>query len=117
MSREGVRLGLTPQVMREFLHIVTDSRRFEYPLSMPAALEMSRELWHSGSSFRALPDSGVHDALCDLMSRLRLGRKRILDTSLAVTLRSAGIRRLATSNSHDFRVFPFLEIVDPLASE
>ena len=38
-------------------------------------------------------------------------RKRVLDTALAATLESAGIRRLATFNGADYAAFPFLEVV------
>jgi predicted nucleic acid-binding protein len=49
----------------------------------------------------------------ELMERHRLGRRRILDTALAATLEGAGIRRLATFNGDGFRVFPFLDVVEP----
>ncbi|HCN27908.1 MAG TPA: hypothetical protein DIT64_03820 [Verrucomicrobiales bacterium] len=35
----GDRFALAPQVMAEFLHVVTDPKRFSQPLSMEAALE------------------------------------------------------------------------------
>lgn len=47
------------------------------------------------------------------MAQFRLGRRRILDTSLVVTLEAAGVYRLATLNGRDFAVFQFLEIIDP----
>jgi predicted nucleic acid-binding protein len=40
----GGLLGLTPQVIQEFLHVATDSRRFEHPLAMPEALRVCRSL-------------------------------------------------------------------------
>lgn len=33
----GDKLALAPQVLAEFLHIVTDARRFQAPLTMPQA--------------------------------------------------------------------------------
>ena len=111
----GGRLGLTPQVLREFLHVTTDARRFEHPLAMEDALRLSLELWNGREVERLLPTARDHDRLCELMERLQLGRRRILDTALAVTLEAAGVRRLATLNGQDFKIFPFLEIVDPTA--
>ena len=49
----------------------------------------------------------------DLLTRFRLGRKRILDTALAATMEAAGIKKLATLNKKDFEVFPFLELIVP----
>ena len=41
----------------------------------------------------------------DALARHRLGRKRILDTMLAATYRSAGVASLLTLNAGDFAVF------------
>lgn len=110
--REGGRsLGLTPQVVREFLHIVTDPKRFERPLSMDEAIRTAWELWKAREVTRILPSPDVLPRTLDLMATLGLGRKRILDTSLAATLELAGVQRLATFNPGDFAIFPFLEIV------
>ncbi len=113
VHEHGRRLGITQQTLNEFLHVVTDPRRFERPLPMLEALRLSRELWHRRHVERIVPTLGVHDRLCELMERFRLGRKRILDTALAVILEAAGVRRLATLNGRDFAIFPFIEVVDP----
>lgn len=93
--------------------MATDPRRFEQPLSMPDALRLSLELWTAPEVERILPTTGSHDRLCELMDQLGLGRRRILDTSLAVALEAAGVTHLATLNARDFAIFPFLEVVDP----
>ena len=49
----------------------------------------------------------------DWMLRYQLGRKRILDTMLAATLHTAGVRRFFTSNPDDFRVFGVFELLVP----
>lgn len=33
------RFGIAPQVLAEFVHVVTDGKRFSEPLEMPAALK------------------------------------------------------------------------------
>jgi predicted nucleic acid-binding protein len=111
--RRGYRLGITLQVLREFLHVTTDQRRFERPLAMQDALRLSLELWTGQDVERLLPTARAHDRLCELMHRLQLGRQRILDTALAVTLESTGVTRLVTLNRRDFEDFPFLQVVDP----
>jgi len=104
-------LGLTPQVLQEFLHVVTDPRRFENPLDMPRALKMVHALWEAEETVRILPAVEPVPRTVELMNRFQLGRKRILDTALAATLELAGVPRLATFNPADFQVFPFLELV------
>lgn len=114
--QSGSRLGVTLQVLQEFLHVTTDARRFEHPLSMAEALRLSLEVWSAKEAEQLLPTARAHDRLCELMDRHQLGRRRIHDTSLAVTLEEAGVTRLATLNGRDFEVFPFLEIIDPTES-
>ncbi len=116
VREQGSSLGITPQVLHEFLHVSTDPRRFENPLSMQGGLRWWRDLWNAAEVVRILPAPGVLDRTLELLESLRLGRKRILDTALAATLELAGVRRLATFNPGDFRSFAFLELVAPPGS-
>lgn len=113
LRARGGLLGLTPQVLQEFLHIVTDARRFERPMDMATALNRTHALWMAEETMRILPTAEVVPRTVELMSRFRLGRKRILDTALAATLEMAGVHKLATFNPSDFEIFPFLELVPP----
>lgn len=106
-------LGLVAQSMHEFIHVTTDPRRFENPLSMSDALRYGRALWDGGSVVRVTPSPSVFHRTLDLLSALKLGRKRILDTALAATLEESGIEVLATFNARHFEIFNFLEIVVP----
>jgi predicted nucleic acid-binding protein len=109
--RPGAQLALTPQVLFEFLHVVTDARRFDAPLSMEAATARVEALWQAADTIQVVNDLHVPQGVMELLRRHRLGRKRILDTVLAATLEAAGIRRLATLNPSDFAVFDFLTLV------
>lgn len=111
VRERGGSLALTSQVIHEFLHVTTDSRRFENPLAMGEALRISHQLWNAEEVIRVLPAPEVLPRTLELMEKFRLGRKRILDTALAATLESAGIRRLATFNPDDFAIFGFLDLV------
>lgn len=113
VRQHGARLGLTPQVLLEFLHVVTDARRFEHPMRMPAAQDVADALWNAPEAAQVLPVASVVPRTLELMRELRLGRKRILDTALAATLEAASVRRLATLNADDYEVFEFLELVSP----
>jgi predicted nucleic acid-binding protein len=106
-------LVIAPQVLMEFLHAITDARRFSRPLTMPESLERAIGWW------RAPETVGLHstDASFDLFLRWmrehRLGRKRILDTHLAAALHHAGVTRLLTSNPADFETFGVFELIVP----
>jgi predicted nucleic acid-binding protein len=109
----GHQLGITQQVLMELVHVVTDARRFEHPLPMKPAIETAHTVWTAPETAQVLPAPGSFERACDLLVRHRLGRKRLLDTMLAAILQTAGIDRLATFNGADYRVFSFLEIVEP----
>lgn len=109
----GGRIGLLEQTCWEFLHVATDPRRFDRPLTMEQAVGRVRAWWDAPETARILPAGQVVHRTLELLELHRLGRKRILDTVIAATLESAGIRRLATLNGPDFQPFPFVEVVDP----
>lgn len=112
----GNKLGVTPQTLHEVIHICTDARRFETPLSMNDAIAYTRKLWDGKEVARLLPTVAVLHRTLELLSVHALGRKRILDTALAATLEAADVLRLATFNAKHFEVFGFLEIVVPDAA-
>jgi predicted nucleic acid-binding protein len=80
---------------------------------MEQAISWSRAIWDDKDVVRLLPSATVLHRVLELMKASRLGRKRILDTALAATLESAGVKKVATLNAKDFDVFPFLETVVP----
>ena len=113
LRTRGHALALTPQTLHELIHVCTDPRRFERPMSMAEALERSRALWDAREVVRVLPGPTVLHRTLELLGKFHLGRKRILDTVLAATLEAADVHHLATLNAADFAVFPFLEVVTP----
>ena len=103
--------ALAPQVLAEFVHVVTDPRRFERPLSMAQALAKANFWWNAGEVERVFPDEQVVRRFLAWMQEHRLGRKRLLDTLLAATYYESGITRVVTSNARDYRVFG---VFDPI---
>jgi predicted nucleic acid-binding protein len=109
----GGSIAITLQVLWEFLHVVTDPRRFEDPMTMSGALATTGALWDAPDTQRITAGPRTAHRTFELLQSLDLGRKRILDTALAATLEEAGIGRIATLNGKDFEVFDFLEIIEP----
>jgi len=113
LARKDVTLVLTPSVLHEFVHVVTDPRRFEPPVEMGEALALARiYLGRANVECAATDADALADAL-DLVDRHRLGRKRLADTLLAATLMRSGVRQLVTCNPDDFEIFAGLDLVDP----
>jgi predicted nucleic acid-binding protein len=101
----GDLLAIAPQVLAEFTHVVTDSRRFTQPLAMPTARQLAEQWWTSKDVVRVFPDDAATRQFLAWLQQFALGRKRLLDTLLAATYRQAGIQSLLTTNPADFTVF------------
>ena len=107
------RLALNPDVLSEFVHTVTDPKRFPTPLSMSEALDRA-EYWRvADESVLVFPTSESTELFFVWMRQHRLGRKRLRDTMLAASYFSAGVTRIVTLNAKDFRVFGCFEIIEP----
>jgi toxin-antitoxin system PIN domain toxin len=111
----GNQAAIVPQVLYEYVHIATDGRRFERPLSMTEALE-SATRWATAREVVLLPESR-HTPLraLSLLGGHRLGRKRILDAALAATLLDHGVDHLVTHDRRHFERLGLL-VVDPVGA-
>jgi predicted nucleic acid-binding protein len=106
-----VPIPLSAETLAEFIHIVTDSKRFQKPLTIEEAMAKARHWWNAVEVHRILPTESSVILFFDWMEKHHLGRKRILDTKLAAALWSSGVRRICTSNPSDFALFGFELIV------
>ena len=110
---EAHTLALAPQVLAEFVHIVTDRRRFHRPLTMREALRQSSFWWNLAEAEHVYNNEESVLLFISWMEEYRLGRKRVLDTQLAAIFRTSGIGTVITSDAEAFRVFGCFEILDP----
>jgi len=114
-TQGGGRLAVPSLVATEFLHVVTDQRRFAPPLTMVEALDWIEDFLANPAVNLLEPDAASVRQTLQWMRQFSLGRKRVLDTHLAAVLHTAGVRRLLTSNPGDFTVFGVIEAVTPEA--
>ena len=110
LGRNG-EAALAPQVLTEFIHIVTDPRRFEQPLSVAQALAKARFWWNAGEVARVFPREETAAQFLEWITEHGLGRKRLLDTMLAATYFANGITSILTSNARDYRTFGVFELI------
>jgi len=102
---EGHRLAVTSGILAEFIHVVTDPRRFESPLTLSEALEWAA-FWSDAAEVAIIStEIAAHRQWLIWLEQYRLGRKRLLDTLIAATWWSAGIHEVFTLNPGNFKVF------------
>ncbi len=103
--------ALCPTVIDEFLHVVTDPKRFASPLSMSRALERARAWINSHETTLCFPSEESQRKQLDWIAEHRIGRKRINDTRIASIYHTHNITRFLTANVRDYAVFGVFEIV------
>jgi len=106
-------LAIATTVYPEFIHIITDSRRFPNAATMESAIATARLWWESAEVERIEPTAAATELLLEWMICFKLGRKRLLDTQLAAIYVAAGISWIVTSDETHFGNFPGLHPAIP----
>jgi predicted nucleic acid-binding protein len=109
----GDLIAIAPQVLAEFIHIVTDPRRFAQPLDMIAARQLAEQWWMARDVVHVFADEAATGQFLAWLQQFALGRKRLLDTLLAATYWQTGISSLLTTNPADFTVFGGFTCITP----
>ena len=97
--------ALAPQILAEFVHVVTDPRRFSSPLTVEHAVERAGIWWNAAEVVHVFPTAESTLLCLGWLEEHRLGRKRLLDTMLASTLQAGGVTSILTLNRDDFGAF------------
>ena len=108
----NAQFAICPQTISEFIHVVSDQRRFPNPLSVSKAINFAEYWWIAEEVVHLMPSGQSVPRFMDLMRTHQLGRKRLNDTMLAASFFEGGVRRLITNNGRDYRVFDVFEIVE-----
>ena len=115
LLRESATFALAPQILCEFIHIVTDPKRFEHPLETDEAVRRSM-IWWNLKEVKNISSTGwAVQRFHAWMTEYRLGRKRLLDTMLAATFDENQIHHVITSDPAGFSIFKIFQIIDPLS--
>ena len=109
----GDLIAIAPQVLAEFIHIVTDPRRFAQPLDIRAAHRLAEQWWTAREVMGVFPDDAATRQFLAWLQQFFLGRKRLLDTLLAATYKEAGIQSILTTNPADFAIFAVFRCITP----
>jgi predicted nucleic acid-binding protein len=110
---QGDTFAFAPQVLAEFVHVVTDRKRFSHPLTMDQALARAELWWQAKEVVQVFPNDDSCRLFLKWMREYKLGRKRLLDTQLASTYFAHDIRAILSSNARDYTVFDCFDITRP----
>lgn len=103
-------LVIYSNVFNEFIHVVSDSRRFINPVPMETAIE---RCWFWIDNARVKVVHSSDDSLKRQllwMSMNSLGRKRINNTAMAAAYAQAGVSKIITANPADFEMLNCFEV-------
>jgi predicted nucleic acid-binding protein len=107
------RLCIPTRVLDELLHVLTDARRFDPPVTMDQARDLVR-VYLNRSNVEIVPvDEHAVSLALEMMERHGLGRNRVGETMIAASLLSSGVRDLVTCNPDDFKPFEAISLHDP----
>ena len=111
-NNESVKLAVYYNCFNEFLHVITDSKRFENPLSVSEAISVI-DYWCDIDRVTVLyPDDTSFKRTLAWMNRYQLGRNRVNDTQMASCYLTSGVSSIITANPKDFEIFESFEIND-----
>ena len=102
LLKAGDFFAIAPQVLAEFIHVVTDARRFTAPLTIEQAISRAGIWWNATEVVHVFPTAESTLLFLGWLDEFKLGRKRLLDTQLAATFLSAEISSVLTLNRDDF---------------
>lgn len=96
----------------EFIHVLTDSKRFNNALTMKSALEIA-EQWRNLERVRIVyPDENSYVRSLTWLSVYELGRNRLNDTNMAACYAVNGASEIVTANPKDFEILEVLKCID-----
>ena len=111
-NNESVKVAVYYNCFNEFLHVITDSKRFENPLSVSEAISVI-DYWCDIDRVTVLyPDDTSFKRTLAWMNRYQLDRNRVNDTQMASCYLTSGVSSIITANPKDFEIFESFEIND-----
>ena len=111
-SQKNSMLAIYYQSFLEFQHVVTDSKRFNSPLTMEQALERCW-FWIDQERIKIIYPGETSLKRSQLwMSMYKLGRKHIQDTHMVAAFLESCVTQIFTANPADFEIFEAFDLVN-----
>jgi predicted nucleic acid-binding protein len=112
LGAAGSTLWISPQILREYLAVVTRPQAIAPGLPMATAIN---DVQRFRGAFRVAEERpSVFDHLIRILVAHRIAGRQVHDANIVATMLDCGVHRLLTFNGADFRRFAPLIKIDPL---
>ena len=107
---DSCKLAVYYNCFNEFLHVITDSERFDNPFTVKEAIAVI-DFWCDLENVTVLyPDDSSFKRTLTWMNIFKLGRNRINDIQMAACYVNRGVSKIITANPKDFELFECFEL-------
>lgn len=109
---DSCKLAIYYNCFNEFLHVITDPKRFANPFTIKDAISVI-DFWCDLENLTVLyPDDTSFKRTLAWMNIYKLGRNRINDTQMAACYLVQGVSKIITANPKDFELFECFTVED-----
>lgn len=109
--RGEISIGITPQVVHEFLAIITDPRRTHSPLPLTDAIAEISKFIQSPFVSKIYPTSLYFDNFLSLLKKYNISKQDVFDTQLVAVMLSNNVTKLFTYNRSDFEIYREIDLL------
>ena len=81
------------------------------PLVVTDAISRAENWWRAAEVVRVFPDGNAVSDFFAWFRQHQLGRKRLLDTMVAASFRSAKVAKIISNNAKDYEILGAFEVV------
>lgn len=106
-------LCVCPQVLTEFLAVVTDSRRVKNPISPSEAIKEVEKYLTAPNILKIYQNEVSFRELVELIGKYKIGKQEVFDLQLVSTMLTSKISKIYTFNTSDFSKFKEIKILSP----
>jgi len=114
LKAENITLVLTANILHEFIHALTNGRRFSPPFSMAEAIDAARAYLNKSNIECISVDDDIMKRSLELLEKYQLGRQQVADTLLVASYLANQINEIITCSPLDYAVFKEIKVINPL---
>ena len=113
-ARDGLGMGISPQVVGELYATITNPKKASHPLSPNEAIDVIGSIWEAENIRRIFSKQGSTLKLTlELVKRYQLKSMDFFDAQIAATMLDNGVTTIYTVNESDFAIIEEIKAINP----